>query len=663
MSDFGFFRAAAATPRLIPANTEYNAQQIIECMRTADKSGCGLVVFPELCVTGATCGDLFKQELLYEKSLEGLARVVSASNEVSCAIILGSYIELEAIRLNIAAFIQGGEIKGIAPKMFVHGAESRWFAPGNSIAGNVTSLNLMGDDIPFGALLFKDPRSCIIIGIEISSDADRMVSPGTLLSLNGANIIVNPSASSDAAGGAARRRNMISGVSGRNKCCYVLSSAGVHESTADMVFSGHSLIAENGRILSESERFNRDSSVLLADIDFEMIRRERMNAESFYEAAGCYADPVACAPVYINPLKLFDEHSQALARHYSKTPFIPDSPLSAAERCSEVFQLQCAGLARRLEHAKPAKTILGVSGGLDSTLALLVCAETHRMIGKSVGDITALTMPGFGTTDKTRENACSIASAIGADFREISIKTSVAQHFIDIGHDIINHDVTYENAQARERTQILMDLANQEHGMVIGTGDLSEAALGWCTYNGDHMSMYNVNAGVPKTLLRHIIQWFIDYKLNGPAADRDFCPDNVSLSYALEDVLKTPISPELLPPDAHGNIVQETESSVGPYMLNDFFIYHTIRYGLPPEKLFYIAKLAFADDYPNDTLKKWLTSFYERFFSQQYKRNCSPDGPQTGSVCLSPRGSLLMPSDADYKLWVDETAALANDSL
>jgi len=654
MTDLGFIRVAAATPKLIPANTEYNTGQIIECIEIAEKSDCGLLVFPELCITGATCGDIFRQEFLYEKSLEGLKRILTASKTASAAIILGFYLELESSRLNCAALIQNGEIKGIVPKMFATGPASRWFASGAAFLPEVTSLSLTGRDIPFGALLFKDPGSSVIIGIEISDDAGHTVTPGALLSLNGANIIANPSALPERVSDAAFRREIVSGESRKNKCGYILASAGVHESTTDMVFSGHNLIVENGRVLSESDRYEREPVVLFADMDFESIRRERVNSESFNATAGCYANPYSFTPVYLSPLKLFDRRTQTLARSYPKTPFVPDSPHSAAKRCAEVFQIQCAGLAGRLTRSKASKSVIGISGGLDSALALLVCAKTHKILGRSAGDIVTVTMPGFGTTDLTKTSAVSLMNILGTDKREISINDAVALHLKNIGHDLKLRDVTYENAQARERTQILMDLANKENGLVIGTGDLSEAALGWCTFNGDHMSMYNVNAGVPKTLVKATIKWVLDYVLNGPEADRAFCPDNAGLSHTLEEVLATPVSPELLPPDESGNIAQETEISVGSYLLNDFFIYYTMRYGFSPEKLFYTAKLAFENDYSEDTIKKWLGAFYKRFFSQQFKRNCSPDGPQVGSVSLSPKGGLLMPSDADYALWLSE---------
>jgi len=653
MSNLGFIRIAAATPTLKPANTEYNIQQILECLEAADESGCGVVVFPELCVTGSTCGDLFYQDFLYKKSLDGLQKIVDASQKFSFAIVLGLYIELNHKRLNCAAFIQNGSIKGIVPKMFVSNAQARWFASGCDIADQVTSINLMGLDIPFGNLLFKDPHSDAVIGIEISEDAAHAITPGAVLALNGANILLNPAAAHHTAGKSDLLRELVLNASRKNSCGYVYVSAGVHESTTDAVCSGQNIIAENGKLISESNLFHRDTAILYGDIDFEMIRNERMRTQSFHEISTFYTGFAVVSTVHLEPLRLFDTQKQTLARTYAKNPFTPDSPSALAERCEEIFEMQKAGLAKRLEYTQAAKAVIGVSGGIDSTLALLVCTATYKMLGKSTNDILTLTLPGFGTTDKTYHNATEIMNALGTDIREISIRDAVLQHFKDIGHDANIHDVTYENAQARERTQILMDIANKENGIVIGTGDLSESALGWCTFNGDHMSMYNVNAGVSKTLARQIIQWIVDYKLNGPIGDTSFSLDNAALSYALEDILGTPISPELLPPDNSGGIAQKTEDSVGPYILHDFFLYYTVRHGFSPEKLFYIAKLAFEEDYSDEAIRKWLSLFYKRFFSQQFKRNCMPDGPKIGSVCLSPRGSLSMPSDADCGFWVD----------
>lgn len=651
MPNFGFIRIAAATPKLKIANTEYNAEQIIECLSVADKSGCGLVVFPELCITGATCGDLFYQDFLYKKSLESLARILKASEKTSPAIVLGLYVENRSSRMNCAAFIQNGRIKGLSPKVFISGPQSRWFSPAHANSDK-THIDFMGGEIPFGNLLYKDPVSGIVLGVEVSGDTGYTITPGALLSLQGAEIIASPCAIHDTAGSAKLRRAIVADESRKNICAYALASAGVHESTTDMVYSGQNLIAENGNIISESGRFERESTFICGDIDFELIRSDRMRNQSRNDVVAFYSGRDVCLTVPIEPLRLFASEKQTLARAYPKNPFIPDSPVAAAEHCSEIFEIQCAGLAKRLEHTHTAKSVIGVSGGVDSTLALLVCANAHKMLGKNAGDIISITMPGFGTTDKTHENALEIMKALGTDIREISIKDSVIQHFKDICHDSNSRDVTYENAQARERTQILMDIANKENGIVIGTGDLSESALGWSTYCGDHMSMYNVNAGVPKTLIKQVLQWIIDHKLNGPLGDRSFSSDNTALSYAIDSVLNTPVSPELLPASNSGDITQKTEDMVGPYELNDFFIYYTLKHGFSPEKISHIANLAFDGDYSGETIKKWLSAFYKRFFHQQFKRSCVPDGPETVPVSLSPRGGLKMPSDADCELWL-----------
>ena len=658
MSNFGFIRIAAATPKQKPANTEFNAQQILECIKLADNSGCGVVVFPELCLTGSACGDLFLQDFLHSKSLESLWQLLAASKDAASAIIVGLFLELGCTRVNCAAFVQNGEIKGIVPKMFIPEMQSRWFAPGSAVSAKVKHVSLMGKEVPFGNLLFKDPVSGIAIGIEISDDMDRAIAPGSLLALGGAHIIANPSASPDEAGSAARRRNAVCRESRKNTCVYVMSSAGVHESTTDAVCGGHSIIAECGEAISESVRFNRDLAVLFGDLDIDAVRHERARTQSFSETAAFYAGNPDFALVNIGPLRMLDEKKRPLLRPCTKNPFIPDSPPDVASQCSDIFDIQCAGLAKRLEHTLAAKSVIGVSGGLDSTLALLVCAATHKMLGRSNSDILALTMPGFGTTGETHDNALALMSLLGTDAQEIPITDSVALHLNDIGHDLQVRNATYENSQARERAQILMDIANKENGIVVGTGDLSESALGWCTYGGDHLSMYNVNAGIPKTIVRRVIQWIIDYKLGGPAADREFSRDNTALSYILEGVLKTPVSPELLPPDATGKTTQMTEDAVGPYILNDFFIYHTLRHGTPPKKLLYLASLAFDGDYDEGTIAKWLSVFYERFFRNQFKRSCMPDGPKTGPVCLSPRGGWHMPSDIGCEQWLSEIASL-----
>ena len=645
MSNLGFIRIAAVTPKLKPANTEYNTKQIIECLEAANSYEPGVVVFPELCITGATCGDLFNQDMLNEKSLAGLKQILIASKKFPFAVVLGLHVTFDIRRVNCVAFIQNGEIKGLVPKMFIPGTQSRQFVSGNVIS------NTPNEKIPFGNLLFKDPASGVAIGIEIADDALLPITPGAVLALNGANIIVNPSAAHHTTGKTNRLRGFVQNASFKYTCGYVTVSSGVHESTAGAVCSGQNIIAENGKLIVESSTFNRDSTVLYGDIDFSLLRNEKLQKQHATKATADFANLPTVTTIAIDPLPLFDKNKHTLMRTYGKNPFVPNSPLLLAERCEEIFKMQCAGLAKRLEHTNATKSVIGVSGGLDSTLALLVCAATHKMLGKNTKDILTVTMPGFGTTNETHQTSLKLMNLLGTEVREIAIHEAVLQHFKDINHNPNVYDVTYENSQARERTQILMDIANKENGIVVGTGDLSESALGWCTFNGDHMSMYNVNAGVPKTLVRHLIRWIIDYKLNGPNGDTSFSFDNPELSYALEDVLKTPISPELLPPNASGSISQKTEEAVGPYILNDFFIYYTVRHGFSPDKLLYIAIQAFKNEYPPNVIKYWLSVFYKRFFSQQFKRNCMPDGLKIGSVSFDSYGIFKMPSDMDCSGW------------
>jgi len=437
-------------------------------------------------------------------------------------------------------------------------------------------------------------------------------------------------------------------------CGYVYSSSGVYESTTDLVFSGHCVIAENGLLLKESNRFERKNTLTYGEIDYARLKFERSFYTNFEQCTSEYTDRSRYQTVELSELRVIDSKLDKLARRYAKNPFIPSDKATVNDRCREIFNIQSSGLAKRIEHVNAKRTIVGISGGLDSTLTLLVCAETLKRLNRPASDIIAVTMPGFGTTGKTYNNAVTIMKLLGADVREISIIDSVIQHFDDISHDPDQRDITYENSQARERTQILMDIANKEGGLVVGTGDLSEVALGWSTYNGDHMSMYGVNASVPKTLIIFIIKWVMDNRLSGPGEDKNYSLDNSLLRQTLQNIMDTPISPELLPPDAMGEIAQKTEDSVGPYVLHDFFLYYTIRYGMEPKKLLYIAAKAFEDEYDEEFIKKWLKLFYRRFFSQQFKRSCMPDGPKVGSVSLSPRGDWRMPTDADSAVWLAE---------
>ena len=658
MNKIGLVRTAAVTPKLKVANTEYNTEEIIKCAIEADKNNAGFILFPELCITGYTCGDLFNQEFLYKKSLEGLQKITESTKRLKAVVIAGFYLNVENNFYNCAALMQGGKIKGIVPKMFVPNSkefyEARWFASGIRISKDVKSVRLFDYDIPFGDIIFEDEENQLKVGIEICEDLWVPISPGSHLALNGAHIIFNPSASNETVGKSDYRHSLTLQESAKNICGYVYTSSGVHESTTDLVFAGDSIIAENGILIARSPLFERESSITYGEIDYERITFERTFGRNFEECTSAYSDRAKYTNVNLSPIRVMDADRDKLLRYYPQNPFVPDNPAKIDDRCKEIFSIQSAGLAKRMEHINTSKAVVGISGGLDSTLTLLVCAETFRLIGKSAKDIIAITMPGFGTTDQTYQNAQNIMKLLGCDVREISIKDSVLQHFKDIGHNPEVQDITYENAQARERTQILMDISNKEKGIVVGTGDLSEVALGWSTYNGDHMSMYGVNACVPKTLVRFVIKWVMENKLSGINEDKSFSTDNSFLKQTLQHILDTPISPELLPPDKEGKIIQKTEDTIGPYILNDFFMFYTIRYGMSPKKLLYIARTVFEKEYTEEFIKKWLTVFYKRFFSQQFKRSCIPDGPKVGSVSLSPRGDWRMPSDADSLLWIEE---------
>lgn len=655
--NLGLVRVGAAVPMLKVANTKYNTQEIIKLISQAEQKKTGFLVFPELCITGYTCGDLFYQEHLYEKQLDGLREICKATENLEVVVILGCYFRIKTNLYNCAILIQQGKIRGIAPKLFLPGtrefSEGRWFASGLDLIKFRDTLNLFGEEIPFGSLIFHDDTCNLSVAMEICQDLWLPLAPGSQLALNGAQIIFNASASNEIVGKANYRRNLVSVESSKSNCGYVYTSAGVSESTTDLVFSGHSMIAEDGEILKESPRFQRESLIIYSEIDFQRIRFERCQNPNFSQCADAFTDKSRIVRVPLKPVRLVSDQ-ETLQRQYPKNPFTAGTKEDMRQRCSEIFNLQAAGLAKRLEHSHAAKSVIGISGGLDSTLALLATAYTYRLLGRPTSDIIAVTMPGFGTTGKTYNNALTLMKLLGADVREVSIKDSVLQHFKDIGQDPDRHDVTYENAQARERTQVLMDIANQNNGLVVGTGDLSEMALGWCTYNGDHMSMYAVNSSIPKTLVRHVVKWFLENRLCGEEEDTGFSSDNALLQKTLQDILDTPISPELLPPDEAGNIAQKTEDSVGPYDLHDFFIYYTIHHGMSPQKLLFTARNAFAGEYDESFIKKWATVFYRRFFSQQFKRSCVPDGPKVGSVGLSPRGDWKMASDADPAIWLDE---------
>ena len=651
----GYIRTAAATPAVIVANTEHNTAGIIKCAREADRNGTAVVLFPELAITAYTCGDLFYQEHLYQNNLKGLQEIIRQSADIEAVIITGFYLRLSDSLYNCAAVIQHGNLLGIVPKMFLPNSkefyERRWFAAGIRLASQVHSVSLFGKEVPFGHLIFSDSVNGIRIGVEVCQDLWMPVAPSSHLCLNGAEIIFNPSASDETVGKADYRRQLIHQQSAASICGYVYCSAGVNESTTDVVYSGHHLFSEYGTRIAENDRFERTDTITYGDFDYERIRYERTMDPSLEECASAYTQRGLYRTVELEPLRLLTDEDR-LIRSFAHNPFVPSDSDSINERCEEIFRIQTAGLAKRIEHARANKVVVGISGGLDSTLALLVCAETFRLLGRDPQNIIAVTMPGFGTTGKTYHNSLSIMKLLGTDVREIPIGDAVMQHFAAIGHDPEIHDVTYENAQARERTQILMDIANQEGGMVVGTGDLSEAALGWSTYNGDHMSMYGVNCSVPKTLVRFVVGWVADHRISSHSEGQPYSLDDEKLSSVLHDIMETPISPELLPPDSKGNILQKTEERVGPYTLHDFFLFYTMRFGMRPEKLYYIACQTFDGTYHPDFIKKWLREFYRRFFMQQYKRSCIPDGPKVGTVTLSPRGDWRMPSDADSAEWL-----------
>lgn len=637
--NYGFVKTAAATPKIKVADVTYNGAEIEKMMREASANGARIIVFPEFCITGYTCGDLFSQDLLIKASRKELVRLVKVSEEIPGLIFVGLPWEHRGKLYNVAAAFQRGRLLGIVPKSFLPNNaefyEARNFTPGKS---GYEYIDFEGELVPFGtSLLFTcENMSSLVVAAEICEDLWTANPPSVSHALHGATVIVNLSASDETAGKSDYRRTLIAGQSARLYCAYLYSSAGEGESTTDLVFSGHDVIAENGSVLAESEKYH--AGIIYADVDIERVTGERRRSTTFVTA-----DPVNDG--YLEVDFELEEAPLRLTRWINPAPFIPHGKANWEKRCEEILEIQAMGLKKRLEHTNCQHAVIGISGGLDSTLALLVTAQAFDFLGKPRSCITAVTMPCFGTTDRTYRNACELTRRLGAELREVDIKDSVRIHFSDIGHDENCHDVTFENAQARERTQVLMDIANQLGGMVIGTGDMSELALGWATYNGDHMSMYGVNGSVPKTLVRHLVRYYAES-----------CK-NAEISEILLDVLDTPVSPELLPPK-DGEIAQKTEDIVGPYELHDFFMYYILRFGFSPAKIYLLAQSAFAGEYDKATIKKWLHTFYRRFFSQQFKRSCLPDGPKVGSVSVSPRGDLRMPSDACASIWLAEIEAL-----
>ena len=633
----GFITVATATPTVSVADCAANAQAVLACIGEMAKAHAKVMVLPELCLTGYTCSDLFWQAKLLDEAEAALAVVAEGSREVDALILVGMPLRVAGKLLNVAAVLCHGKVLGFVPKVnlpaYNEFYETRHFTPGKADMGTVP---FGGEEVPVGTnLLFTcDTVPNLRVAAEICEDLWVPNPPSVRHALAGATVLCNLSASDEMVGKGSYRRGLVSGQSARLVCAYLYATAGEGESTTDLVFGGQNLIAENGTVLAESATFENEVNV--ATIDVQRLASERQRMTTF---------PAADAEGYRAVRFSLEEEETKLVRRFDADPFVPADAAQLSARCEEILNIQALGLKKRLAHTHAKSAVVGISGGLDSTLALLVTARAFDMLGLSRAGIVAVTMPGFGTTDRTYNNAVAMIKSLGATFKEVSIAKAVTQHFADIGHDASVHDVTYENSQARERTQILMDIANQENGFVIGTGDLSELALGWATYNGDHMSMYAVNASVPKTLVRHLVRHYAD-----TSAD-------LALSEVLYDVLDTPVSPELLPPE-DGAISQKTEDLVGPYELHDFFLYQMLRMGFAPGKIYRIAKEAFAERYSNETILKWLRTFYWRFFAQQFKRSCLPDGPKVGSVAVSPRGDLRMPSDACVSAWIKEVEGL-----
>ena len=640
-----FLRVACSVPDVQVGNVEYNCERILEMLKSRQAD---IIAFPELCITGYTCGDLFFQETLLQQAGQGLKLL--AENTEKQTVIVGLPVDLEGQLYNCAAVLCGGRICGIVPKTFLPNYnefyEKRWFSSAQELGNTVISSHAFGIeeayDIPVGRNLLFTVADTVKMGIEICEDLWAPLPPSTFAALNGAEIIVNISASNETIAKRAYRNELIRQQSARLLCAYLYTSAGSNESTADLIFSGSTVIAENGSILKENQNFIDNNYTLCADLDIGVLKADRRKLKSFKDTGFVYGKRE-------NYQTVFCPHgisaSKGQLREVRKLPFVPAVRKDRLERCRDIFCMQVAGLKKRLQ-VTGCKAVVGVSGGLDSTLALLVSVEAMRQLGRPAEDVCGITMPCFGTSARTHANSVRLMETLGICWREIDIRESVQKHFEDIGQDDSVHDLTYENSQARERTQVLMDFAGKIGGLVVGTGDLSELALGWCTYNGDHMSMYGVNASIPKTLIRWMIDSIAEYDVFAQS------------SQILKDIIDTPISPELLPPDATGTIAQKTEELVGPYALHDFFLYYVLRYGFEPEKIYLLACRAFQGDFEPAEIKKWLVSFYRRFFSQQFKRNCMPDGVKVGSICLSPRGDWRMPSDANAALWIKKAENL-----
>ncbi len=650
-ASLGLLRVAVVTPELRVADVRFNLARTVDALRAAANEGAALAVFPEMGLTGYSCGDLFHQSLLIDEPLEALSELAPHTAVLGIAALVGLPVRVDGRLFNCAALLANGRVLGIVPKTYLPNYsefyDERWYA--SSRFATAQSVMIDGVEVPFGVdLLFRAAdRPDAVIGIEICEDLWAVNPPSGRLAVAGATILLNPSASTELLGKSDYRRELVGNQSARCLAAYVYAGAGPGESTMDVVYGGHSIIAENGSILAETERFKFATQMAVADLDLQRLAHDRSQNHTYAVEGAAHGMRSVPFMVGRNSAAGPNTAPMRVRRPLSPAPFVPANLAARAKNCNEIFSIQATGLARRLKHTGSKRVVIGVSGGLDSTLALLVICRAFDMLELDRSGITAITMPGFGTTSRTYENALDLMRQLGVTSREISIKAAVQQHFKDIGHDEALHNITYENAQARERTQILMDVANQVGGFVVGTGDLSEAALGWMTFNGDHMSMYHVNAGVPKTLVKYVIAWCAESEFTGDTAG------------TLADIIDTPITPELLPTSADGQLVQQTEDSVGPYAMHDFFLFHVVRYGAPPRKVFFLARQAFDGVFDSAVILRWLRVFYARLFAQQFKRSCMPDGPKVGSVALSPRGDWRMPSDASAALWLAEIDQLA----
>lgn len=640
---FGFVRVACITPKAFVCDTQKNCEEIIEKINEAEEKKTDVAVFPELCVTGASCGDMFFQDSLLKGANIAVGKITEATKGKNAVICVGTPVVIKEKIYNCGVVIHNGKILGISVKTFLKNKEERFFSSSKALKCDKISSRIFTEnniyDIPAGNNLIFDFNGCVSLGYEIGSDIYSPLSPSCYLTLAGADLIVNSGADTEIASEKEARKDFIKSISKKNMCAYAYSSAGAWESTSSCVYCGHKIISRNGKILKENTMIAEAEGMIIFDVDIQKARAKRKKSSVFKNTDFGFETKT----VFVNSKNNFCGNGELA--EISNAPFLPKTKKEISQYCENIFALQVAGLKKRLSVTN-AKAVVGVSGGLDSTLALLVCTKTAEELNCPLTDVVGITMPGFGTTDRTKDNSHRLMENLGISHREISIKNACETHFKDIGHDIEVHNLTYENAQARERTQILMDYAGEIGGMVIGTGDLSELCLGWCTYNGDQMSMYGVNSGIPKTLIKEIVSCIAKNDIFKNCSD------------ILSDIVNTPISPELLPPEKDGSIKQKTEDIVGPYELHDFFIYYALKYGFSPSKIYHLATIAFKGVYDNETLLKWLKNFYGRFFTQQFKRSCSPDGIQVLDISISPFGGLVMPSDACVNIWKKEIESL-----